>query len=232
MILKEIEKDLGCSFSRQDKGPDCPDDETLASFCEGGLADASHERVLVHISDCDFCLERVGLVCHLNDREAVNPGTIDLPVVRSLSKPRGTRTWASLAVAASVILAIGVFLAPRPADMSSLTIDSQQVRQTRTLGADANSFELNLARSDSPGSLVPSVDWPIVPGSLYYRIRIVSDDGDLVWQDQLETTRWAPPVHLALEAEREYFVKVDAFVSQTRTISSDFVPFIAGNHDR
>ena len=238
MTLEEIKKDLGCAFSRQDEGPDCPGDETLASFCEGGLADASHDRVLVHISDCDFCLERVSLVCHLNDLDALNSGTTDLSLAKSWAekqqkgfKPRPAQAWTALAAAASVILVIGVFLMSEPAGNTMGVSGDLDVRPTRTLGADERSFELNLARGQSAVSAAPSVDWPVVPGSLYYRIRIVSDDGDLVWQDQVETTRWNPPGQLTLEAEREYFVKVDAFVSRTRTISSDFVPFIAGNRD-
>jgi hypothetical protein len=69
------------------------------------------------------------------------------------------------------------------------------------------------------------VHWPRVEDSLYYRIRIVSDEGDLLWQDRAQSNRWPLPTALELEAGQEYFIRVDAFVSRSRSISSDFVPF-------
>lgn len=67
--------------------------------------------------------------------------------------------------------------------------------------------------------------WTEVPGSLYYEIRVVSDAGDLLGKERVDRTEWALPEAINLEPGREYFVRVDAYLSDSKAISSQHIPF-------
>jgi hypothetical protein len=71
--------------------------------------------------------------------------------------------------------------------------------------------------------------WTAVPGSLFYQIRIVSDEGDLVWQERINGTQWGLPAELLLAPGAEYFVRVDAYLAEAKTLKSDYVLFRTGN---
>jgi hypothetical protein len=74
-----------------------------------------------------------------------------------------------------------------------------------------------------PGSLV--FQWSEVPDSLFYDVRVVTDEGDLIWQERVEDTRLGLPGHLQLKPGSEYFVQVDAYLAAAKSISSRHVPF-------
>jgi hypothetical protein len=63
--------------------------------------------------------------------------------------------------------------------------------------------------------------WTEVPGSLFYDVRLVSPDGDLLLRERVEGTRWLIPEHLQLQAGQEYFVRVDAYLSDAKYLSSE-----------
>ena len=70
-----------------------------------------------------------------------------------------------------------------------------------------------------------AVRWRAVPGSRYYELRIVTDAGDLVWQERVTGTDWTPGAKLTLQPGAEYFVRIDAFVDDAKPISSEHVLF-------
>lgn len=69
------------------------------------------------------------------------------------------------------------------------------------------------------------IRWTEVPGSLYYEVRVVSDVGDLIDAERVDGTEWTISPDLDLEPNREYFVRIDAFLTDAKPISSDFIPF-------
>jgi hypothetical protein len=71
--------------------------------------------------------------------------------------------------------------------------------------------------------------WSEVPGSRYYDVRIVTDTGDLVVEQRVAGTEWQPTHSLHLHPGAEYFVHIEAHPSESKTISSDHVPFLVSD---
>jgi hypothetical protein len=70
--------------------------------------------------------------------------------------------------------------------------------------------------------------WHAVPGSLYYEVDLVTEDGTSVWHSRVEGTSVRPPDGAKLDAGAKYFVWVKAFLSGGETIKSAAVSFGIG----
>ena len=224
---------------------DCPDDYDFASYIEGGLSEKEHIGFEQHLSDCDFCLERVGLLGRAGDREAESR-VPELLLARAakLAKNqdgdninplmRHTRRWAAAAV---VVLAIGILM----------NLESFKQVTPGSIPAGGSLSANRQERSIGPYALVPklisplenaTIDprtqqfvWAAVRDSLYYQIRIVSDEGDLLWQERVVGTQWGLPPELALAVDADYFVRVDAYLTESKSLNSDYVVYrVAGEY--
>ncbi len=71
--------------------------------------------------------------------------------------------------------------------------------------------------------------WQAVPGTSYYDIDIVTEEGDVVWQGKSEATSTRLPAERALRAGTKYFVWVRAHLSSGGTIKSPAVSFRIGS---
>jgi hypothetical protein len=67
--------------------------------------------------------------------------------------------------------------------------------------------------------------WQPVPGSLYYEINVVTDDGTVVWQARVEGAKARPPNEARFEARTKYFVWVRAHLVGGETVKSAAVSF-------
>ena len=67
-------------------------------------------------------------------------------------------------------------------------------------------------------------EWTEVPGTPYYDVRILNDDGDVVARQRVTGSRWQPEA-LKLRRGAEYFVVVDAYPSGDKAVSSRHIPF-------
>lgn len=226
-----------------ERQPDCPEPEVIACYVEGGLDEAEHARLSEHFSECEACLEVLGLVCRARESEDSEPvPDLALARARRLVEPARSEAWRRLprwAAAAVVVLAVGALLRPallehwREAVPGSDTHQAtgEPVRQTR------NYQPLSARpRVTSPGEgevlnrRSGEISWTAVQDSLYYELRIVSDSGDLVWEERVHGTRWRLPETVTLERGAEYYVRVDAFLSGTQSLHSDYFLFRAGGN--
>jgi hypothetical protein len=71
--------------------------------------------------------------------------------------------------------------------------------------------------------------WSPVPGSGYYDVRIVSDAGDLVIEQRVDITEWRAPASLELHPGTEYFIRIEAYPLQAKTITSDHLSFFVSD---
>jgi len=58
---------------------------------------------------------------------------------------------------------------------------------------------------------------------------LATREQQIVVAERVTGTEWRPPGRLALHPGAEYFVHVDAFLSEARSVSSDHVPFSVAN---
>jgi hypothetical protein len=220
--------------------PDCPGDHEIAAGVAGQLPAQARGQFQRHVADCDFCIRQVGLLSRLHEVEP-DQSVSEFLLARARrmggSNTRPTIRYAPRwAVAAVVVLAVtfamnwDLLTAPAPEVTSagspgpvSPDTGPQQSRNLNSrLGVPQVLAPANGATID-PDSLV--FQWSEVPDSLFYDVRIVTDEGDLIWQERVEDTKLGLPGHLQLKPGSEYFVQVDAYLAAAKSISSRHVPF-------
>ena len=193
----------------------CPDDHDIAAFVDGALDDAARILIDRHLPDCPACVSRVGLLTRLlreDHAHATNPASTPAKTWR--------QTIPQWAVAASVVLAIG-WLAWSPTNE-----EYGDYATVRNVGSALTPPEILAPNSGILGSRDGFViRWTEVPGSLYYEVRVVTDTGDLLSEARVEKTQWVIGKEIALEPGREYFIRVDAYLSDSKTLSSQHIPF-------
>ena len=232
---------------RQPEGPvestlACPDEDTLATYMDGGLSEQDHSLFELHLADCAYCIERVGILGRARESEA--EATVpELVLARSSRLASGTSTqeaksrrrsaprWAAVAV---VVLAIGVYSqlnSPNPggpAPTMSTETPNQPTGLRATRNIDPGAMGPRFLSPREGMTITPNggvFTWTAVPDSLYYQVRIVSDEGDLVWQERVNDTQWGLPSELSLAPGAEYFVRVDAYLGEAKSLNSDYVLF-------
>lgn len=227
----------------------CADDYQLASYMDGGQSEEGHSRFELHLADCDYCIERVGLLGRARESE-IEATVPELVLARSRKLANGTSPeefqaglqlrwrnaprWATAAVVVLAIGALSQLYSPSPNGQKPsppIETPGQQtgIRDTRSIDPDAMG-----PRFLSPlegMTITPNggmFNWTAIPDSLYYQVRIVSDEGDLVWQERVNSTQWALPADLSLAPGAEYYVRVDAYLAEAKTLSSDYLLFRIG----
>lgn len=215
-------------------GEDCLAPEQLAAFFDGGLCTADRAEAEEHLADCDYCLGQAALITRSRGDSAAAgvPSSISSQAQsvgqRRAAAPR--RRLLSWALAAVLVLTVGMFavqLAPiNPAG------DTEPLRQTRL--ADPKALQPRLL-APAEGSVISPLEqvfrWNEVEGSLYYDVRLVDPDGNLVLRERVASTRWLIPETVLLEPGEEYFVRIDAYLSDAKFLSSEHVVFTVGEDD-
>ena len=222
--------------------PNCPDDLELAAAADGQLSEGSMQELTLHLADCDSCTAQLGLLKRLHESEPEQQVTeFVLARARRMgvnSKRPAIRHAPRWAAAAVIVLALSLVFnwdLPGPdgseamntaPDLGSRVIEQRQIRN---LNLDALGPRV-LAPSNGaivdPGGLV--FRWSDIPESLYYDVRIVTDEGDLLWQAQVEDTKLGLPDNLQLNPGTEYFFRVDAYLASAKRVSSQHVLFTIG----
>ena len=220
--------------------PFCPEDQQIAEYYDDVLDQSERSRLERHLVDCRFCLARLGILQRLEQ----NPMAPRIPeevlaTAKSMrpgpvSRPKRAPAWA---VAAVLVIAVSVFYqftSVRDYGQDALprlhlNEPSSELRETRSVDPAAMRPRF-LSPRGGPGiaSEASVFSWTAVPESLYYEVRIVSDAGDLLWRERVEGTEWRLPGDLALTPGSEYFVRVDAYLTDAKTLQSDYLLFRTG----
>jgi hypothetical protein len=83
------------------------------------------------------------------------------------------------------------------------------------------------------GSVIPRREvefrWKPVRGSQSYEVRLVTAEGNVIWEGRVEGTRARIPRTVELVPGQEYFVFVRAYLPAGKTLKSPAVRFKAGN---
>lgn len=211
--------------------PDCPKPEQLAAWTDGQCLPKEQAALQAHTADCAYCLQQVAAVLRsMEDERSHNPITAwpgSATVTRreaggrvqaGARLPVSTRWPMRWAAAAVMVLAIGLFTwnqvpsgSPAVGDRVTRYVDNQTLRPDLLSPA---------ADSVIQGAGEP-FRWTAVPGSLYYDIRLLNSDGELLLRERIKDTQWLLPKHLALTSGEEYFVRIDAYLDETRYLSSE-----------
>jgi hypothetical protein len=203
------------AVDNHERTPFCPDDHDIAAFVDGALDDSARVLIERHLPDCPACVSRVGSLARLIREDQANVSPL-------ASAP--TRIWRQTtpqwAVAASVVLAIGWIAWSPTIEQAD---DYEAVRSTSSVLTPPEILAPSSGVLGERDGFV--IRWTEVSGSLYYEIRVVTDVGDLLSKARVENTEWTIGRDVELEPGREYFIRVDAYLSDAKAIRSEHIPF-------
>jgi len=217
----------------------CPEDQLIAQYFEGTLTEKERASLKHHLVDCRFCLARIGNLDRMvgRDHDQAVPGSVLAEAKGLVKNPAPSQTWSkpAWATAAVLVLAISLVLdwnSPSPVESDFTTAQSDPAlqdvsgRQSRNINPPAIAPRILAPREGAridPEAFI--IRWSEIPGTLYYDIRIVSDDGGLLRQDRVDGNQWGLPPELELVPGREYYVRVDAYLAEAKSLSSRHVVF-------
>lgn len=201
----------------------CPTPATLAAFADGSLPPPEREAASAHIADCERCLAELGAIVRLGRAP-------DLPLPASLRarvsrRPRATWQTAA-AVAATLVVAVGGWwLSPagNPQPQPALPGAGEAVR-SRTGGSEVP-LVIHPAAHGRLSRQQVTFSWEPVAAALTYRVRVMRDDGQLVWEGDTTTATLRLTDATALPAEVPLYVAVAAVLPDGRTTRAPAVPF-------
>jgi len=203
----------------------CPDETQLAAFVDGGLAPPEGARVAAHAAGCDYCAGQIGALARM--AEAAPPSEVPPALVaraRSLAPasadPLGWR-WGMAAAAAMCLALILTFSVRSPWPGRDSAIETVRKAPDSTAAP-----ELLYPRE---GAVVARQGlvfrWRPVERSLYYDIRILSADGDLLWNARINATEAQIPESIRLAPGRKYYASLDAWLQEGKSVKCPVVGF-------
>lgn len=209
--------------------PQCPGYQELSAYVDGSLDDAGHQLIEEHLTGCGGCIRLVALSSHQRGSESTTPTPeLVLAHARRLAasqKPGRVRRFTVWASAAAVLLALTLLVQSQ----RELSPDIEAGATDRTIRTVSPAITPVHVLSPLAGVSVDAGElvfrWTEMPGSLYYDVHIVSEAGNLIWEERVTGTRWTGVDTLALVPGVEYFVRVDAYLSNAKTVSSEHVAF-------
>lgn len=211
-------------------GVECPDEAGLAGFVEGTLVEEEAAKIRRHVAGCDHCLAQVGLLARLEEVSPPEVPTGLLARVHGLAeRPAGpSRRW-SVAAAVAAVLLLVLWVAPlgeverRKGEPDEVRFGAELLRPPEILAPS----EGELVAASRLGGL--EVRWTPVPQAIYYELRLVTADGDRLWDGRSENGRLEIPPGLPVAAGEDLFVWVRAYLPEGKTLQSGIVGFrVAG----
>jgi len=211
----------------------CLPPDRLAAYQDGKLRERERDATETHLAHCDRCLGQLAATSRAataGDAQISAPAWLIAraealfnPPAQVSASPRWQ--WAvPLAMAAALLLALTLTLDPAPGMLSQPA--DKLAPQTRS--ADRAKLQPAVL-APAENSVIRPLDevfqWTGVPGALFYEVRLVNLDGDLLLRERVDGTRWLIPAGLSLEPGEDYFVRVDAWLSDAQYMSSEHRAF-------
>lgn len=224
-----------------DASVDCLSPALLAACQDGELCNRERAAAEAHLANCDRCLGQLAALSRAaagHDREAAVPDSLIARAEALFTQPAQVTApirwhWAvPLAAAAALLLALNLTLNPASDPSPGPSGEPDRSLEPQTRLADRELLQ-PLLLAPAEGSLVLPLEqvfqWTTVPGALFYDVRLVTPDGDLLLRERVDDTRWLIPESLQLEPGEEYFVRVDAYLNDAKYLSSEHYLFrVAG----
>jgi len=201
----------------------------LAALSDGTLTTDDRRRIAAHVASCERCLDHVGALVRLGRVEApVLPAALRRRVAFPVEGARPSMAgWRSgLAVAATVCLSLGGWYYTQRASSIPMPVPGEIGEQVRTRGASAPTPNVIRPSSDQRVAVGPlDVRWLATANAIGYRVRVMRDDGTLVWEGESTTTATQVPRSAGLPVHTPLYVSVTALMPDGKTARSSSVRF-------
>jgi len=243
------EEDFGSEKDRTMPGRrwNCPGDPMIAAYADGTLGQLKKSWVEFHLAGCQRCRLLVAEVIKAQRETDLPLPPLELKwkaISFAEQNPSPQRwVWVPAGVLAAIAL-LAVFsvilrkpeqlIVVSPAAPSAPLIAKAELAATHS--TPVREIERKRASLQLfPSVIVPQADsvirrerlefgWKPIPHSRYYEIRIVTLDGDLVWEGQTEKSDLQPPSDVAMR-DGSYFVWITAYLADGRVAKSSPVKF-------
>jgi putative zinc finger protein len=226
----------------------CPDDQTIAAYVDDALSQTRKAGVECHLSGCERCRVIVADVVKLQ-REVELPATPFELTRRTVQfvpavSVRPNWIWAPAAAVALIVL-ITVILSllrePQQLVVTSPPPPSAPMISKAELPMVHDSPRREVLRRPEVSETLPVIlspqrdsavvrenlkfNWKPVLRSRYYKISVVTSDGDLLWEGQTEKSTLHLPWDVVLK-RGAYFVWITAYLTDGRVAKSSPVRFV------
>jgi Putative zinc-finger len=219
----------------------CPSSEKLAAYIDGNLSAVQRQALERHLADCSYCLELVaGAVSEARQTALATPNWLRQRAEDQAGRARSkNRRWAwALAPVLIGLIAVAVLVkspghlkeeGPREgpnyppaatAPQSSPSTIIQPAEPTRSAEGQTESLRLivpSIGATIKPNQL--RFEWTAATNASYYDVRLMTSEGQLVWEERSDQANVRPPTALKI-APGNYFVWVTAYLNDGRELQS------------
>lgn len=216
------------------RGWRCPEDIEIAAYADGRLAGNEKLSIERHLADCESCLGQVAFLARIRYSEV--PVAVPGPLLARAREIAGRKTpyallpaWTKAAAAAVACLALVAVVSVRVGlhqNPGSSATQPQPAGEVRSYSVVTKLAVL----SPAPESTVERKDlefqWEATTGALDYDLRILTADGDVMWNARTEKNLLKVPADIKFEAGKKYFALVQANLADGKTIKSNAIEFI------
>jgi hypothetical protein len=230
----------------------CPDEETISAYIDRTLDDNRSKRVVSHLVDCTYCRELVATTVKLQrveDLPEVPAGLMRRALAAGETQSRRwVWRWAPVSSAAAALVCAGLIVAvwrapqelvihkrPAPTAPAIMKFEGPKAGEAPQSGRERkpSSYETEPTMiTPQQGQLVSrshlKFRWNAVPNAAYYQVRLVTAEGDLVWEGSSGTRELGVPDSLVLNGGK-YFVLVSAAMNNGRMHKASPVEFQVAN---
>jgi hypothetical protein len=237
----------------------CPHDSQIAAYADHQLAGPAKDRVEAHLADCDFCRDQVGYLIRSANASLPEPPPDSLlqrakklGEQRPRAEGRAFWHWGKIAAATACLVVIGTIAlrnksagpttAPANHPMAFPTQTPPQIvppapgaitPQPTVRSGHKTVLEPALV-FPTAGAMVPENEidfrWEPVAGALDYEVKLLTEEGDMVWTDISSASSLRLPADVKLEAGRKYFVQVRANLAEGKSAQSAPIAFTVTHH--
>ena len=226
----------------------CPEDDRLAAYADGALRDMGKKWVEFHLSGCLRCRSVVAAAVKGQREELLPqpPANLNWKATALAVPSPARKPWIWLpagGLAAVTVLVLGVAFLRHPESLLIQTAPSPPaplIAKSEPMAAPGVAVR-DIVRKPRSSEPLPSIvlplrdgivsreelkfGWKAVAESRYYEVRLVTTDGDLVWQGQTEKSDLQLPANVVVR-DGSYFVWITAHLADGRTAKSTPVKFV------
>lgn len=220
----------------------CPDEARLAAYADQRDAPDARRKLQGHLADCAYCRGQVAFLMQVEEKAPVEaPAGLIARAKLLTERPGHSRQpifqWGAAAAAvACLVVAANLWVRQPEPDTRSVAAPAKvAVPATSPAPTPVPTPPQRTVRGGplaaAPEPVFPRPDstiarqdlefrWKEIPGSLFYEVRVVTADGDVLWEAKAQGTAIRPPHDLALTAGQKYFVWIRAHLPEGKALQS------------
>jgi hypothetical protein len=218
----------------------CPGEAEIAAYADHAITGRERDKIEAHLADCEFCLSQVAFLVRMEKGEL--PAAVAGPLLSRAQDLVGARTrvtlipvWGRVAAATAclaVVVTVSVrywhFRSPSSganAPPSSVGMPSGGAGEVRGAAETAPLTVVFPAPASVVARKALQFRWKTVDGALDYDVRLLTAEGDQVWDQKTEGNSIQLPSDIRVQTGHRYYLLIRADLPEGKTVDSRAVAF-------